>query len=111
MNRTSRQQFWIEEVRAFRASGMSRAAFCRARGYSVASLKNWERFASGMTPHLSPRRRFAAVSVPAEAKPSSSVDARVRVRLPLGVEIEAGSMPSSQWLAEVLLRLRDGVAS
>ena len=109
MNRTSRRQYWIEEVRAFRASGMSRAAFCRERGYSMGSLKNWERHvAEGLT--VPNNQRFAAVTTSSDMTFKRSSEVRVYVRLPLGVEIETGSMPSPEWLAETLLRLRDGVA-
>jgi hypothetical protein len=107
MKRTDRQQYWIEEVRAFRSSGMSRAAFCRDRGYSIGSLNNWLRFFESNSTD-SRHHQFAAVTVADNTRLNRMPE--VCVRFPLGVEIQTNSMPSPLWVSEILLHLRNGLA-
>lgn len=111
MTRTGKQQYWASEVRELRASGKSRSAFSRERGYSAWTLRYWERRFDGDVGNQR-QSRFASVAVRETGiERSSSAPGNVRVRLPMNVEIETASLPSAEWLADILLKLRQGVAS
>lgn len=114
MVQASKQQFWLEQIRDFRASGLSRLAFCRERGYSVWSLRYWEkRLNDPLSKAPAKARRqtnFAAVTVRAafgkEATPFGSPV--VRLRLSAGAEIEIDQLPPANWMSDVILQLQRG---
>lgn len=114
MTQATRRQFWMEQVRDFRASGQARSAFCRRRGYSPESLRLWEKRLSGPSaagPRTPRRSSFAAVAIRSTGTTAVPPEASsIRLRLPMNVEIDASQLPSAEWMAEVLLRLRQGVA-
>lgn len=107
----------MKQVREFRVSRMSRTEFCRERGYSSESLRLWEkRLSEGSADENKAHRarpRFAAVAqlAPAAQAPAAATTPSVRMRLPMGVELDAHQLPSAQWVADVLLCLRQGVTS
>jgi transposase-like protein len=91
---------------AWRASGTSLSAFARENGVGVWRLGWWRKqLEAGQSSR--PARQGAPIApltfVPATVTSSSSTRARIAVRLPSGVEVEAADANALpvQWLAEL----------
>ena len=115
MTRATRRQFWVEQVRDFRESGMARSRFCRERGYTAWALRHWEKrlpdVPAGKPPERANSKKFVAVAVANRETVGMSSDSRsVRVRLPMGIEIESTSWPEAGWVTDVLVGLSKAVA-
>ena len=118
MNQAVRREFWSEQVRDYLASGLSLRSFSQGRKYSAESLRRWEKLlteASREPRALKKASPFSAVIPKVLASPVKSPSktpvSLIRLRLPMGVELESSEIPSSEWMADVLLRLRQGVVA
>jgi hypothetical protein len=80
---SERERYWRRVLADCRASGLSRAAYCRQRGISYATLNQWKsrieahsaiKGRAGMTPMAQRRRRvrFVEVTLPGAAKDANS---------------------------------------
>lgn len=83
MARDSKRSMWAKRVAAFERSGMSRRAWCAARGLSVSSLDTWRyrlrrEGSSGLVP--------VVVSGPAPAALIELSCGTTTVRLPASVD-------------------------
>lgn len=101
MNRKSKQALWTRRVRAFEASGQSRAAYCRQRGLAPGSLDYWRRRLSSSSvaaaePAFVPLQ-VRSVEPPAEALLLECAGG-AQLRLPRDCD--------PLWLAQVLSGLR-----
>ena len=100
-DKARREAHWREHVSAWRASGLSRQAYCTARGLSMPSLGYWQQRlksarppvrAGRSEPHLTLVRRL--IESPAEAPtPSLSIATRN------GRRFDFPELPPANWLS------------
>ncbi|MGH8031369.1 MAG: IS66 family insertion sequence element accessory protein TnpA [Luteimonas sp.] len=127
-NRAEKRAIWCERVQAFEASGLTRRAFCAARGLNAHTLDSWRRrlrSEAAVTPNGSKRvRTTAAVSAKrvasatfvalrvrgATASPAPAVTSAVeRAALSLhcgGVRLDLPRDLDASWVATLLRGLR-----
>jgi transcriptional regulator with XRE-family HTH domain len=92
-----------ELLRAYRASGLTQAAFARREGLKYPTFAHWVQASRRTAPAQSEAVRFAEVKVTPAAKPSGESAPRLEARLPDGTAIIAASAAE---LAALLRALR-----
>jgi hypothetical protein len=71
---SERERYWRSVLEQWRASGTSRAAFCRRHGISYHSLSQWKsRIGADAKVGPGGRRRFVEIAVPRAAVPSYEI--------------------------------------
>ena len=82
-----RRQFWDDHLRAWQASGMSQAGYCRMHGLSDKSFLYWKKrvAAAGEAISLVEVPRFQPMAVPPSGRPR-----RLVLGNRYGIEIERG---------------------
>lgn len=88
---SERERYWRGVLQRWRASGMSRAAFCRRHGISYHSLNYWKSRVGGKTEGGASggrRSRFVEIAVPPAAGPTYEIALAGgrRLRIPPGFD-------------------------
>jgi len=86
-----KSKVWSKRIAAWRSSGESAAAWCRARGLSYSQFVYWQRRSSALVP--------VAIETPSPAQAGSVTD--VEVALPSGVRLRVPALPMAELAALV----------
>ncbi len=93
----ARREYWLEQVRAWRESGLTQAGYCRQHGLKSSALGYWiarhKTLNAGLT------------LVPVSVHPSANTEAGLVLRSPAGWELALSAKVSAEWLADLLGRL------
>lgn len=91
-----KREQWAKRMRSWERSGLTRVAFCRARGLSLHTFDYWRRALRSTSTALVP----VVVSARETAQPVVSIVIEVvlpdgiRLRVPSGCEAQAGALVS-----------------
>lgn len=86
---TSKAKRWVAQVEAWQRSGMTQAAFCRARGLSVKSFGYWRR---KQAQGLAPSQALVPIVVDATVPPLAEVELPGGLRLRVPVSADAAQV-------------------
>lgn len=92
-----RAAFWRQHLRSFRASDLTRGAYCRQHGLKVHQLA-YQLDRAGKKP--ADKAVFARVALAAPAAVARTAAARLRFGGDVALELDSGSDPV--WIAQVI---------
>lgn len=95
MSPTEKEQFWQEHFKAWQASGLSQAEYCRQHDLKFSNFAYWR------TRNNRKRRKLMPLAVP--ASPSE----RLVLDLPHGIRLELPAQALGEVLPTVLRTLRE----
>jgi hypothetical protein len=92
------QERHIEHMKAWQASGLTQADYCRQQGLNVKTFSRWFRACQLSKQPAKP------LLLPVEIKPAATTQAieSIWLRLPKGQSLELPGNISPRWLAELL---------
>ena len=97
--------YWEEQVKAFAASGLSRAAFCRQHGLRYNRLYAWQgRLAKASAPTKA-KAFVRAKAAPARAVRDDGGPRGARLVTASGIALEFQASTDPRWIARVLAEL------
>ncbi len=89
---SSKRGVWQERMEAWRASGISAAAFCRSHGLGYSQFVYWQRVLRGVSVSRDETRSWTPVVIETDgASASSGSPALIEVTLPNGVCVRVPS--------------------
>ncbi|MGH8031168.1 MAG: IS66 family insertion sequence element accessory protein TnpA [Luteimonas sp.] len=108
MAKTSKRELWGRRLAAYERSGLSRRAWCVARGVNVHTLDYWR---YRLRPTKAARSRSKALvpivvkDVAAARSRSIASPAAIEIALPSGVRVQAPTSTDARWLAGLVREL------
>ena len=114
MSTEERVEFWTMALGEFRASGLSKAEFCRQNGFKVSSFNYWQRRLDGRQTETAAAPRFIeldpAILRPDDGPGSHGTPAPFAAQLSVlcgGVSILVGRDTPMELLVQVIGAVRD----
>jgi len=102
---SARATFWQQHLAEFRASGLSRGAYCREHGLKVHQLA-YQLDRAGKTAKEVAKSAFARVALPTASPGSQQRGARLVFGSGIRLELDGGADPA--WIAQVITAVGGG---